>query len=125
MRHLAEHQHLLALKGLRRVNLLSRTAHIVSTAIYNHWKQDRATLRVLDLACGGGDVTLQVAQLLEQRGVVAEVHGWDRSPQPLSLPGSKRLQSAMQHLDSRWPMRWLTYLAMLLTLFTVRCFYIT
>ncbi len=82
---LAEHQHLLALKGLRRVNQLSRTAHIVSSAIYDHWKRDRAPLRVLDLACGGGDVTAQVAQRLKQRGVVAEVHGWDRSPTAIAF----------------------------------------
>ncbi len=77
---LAEQPHLLALRGLRRVNLLSRTAHIVSSAIYHHWKQDRQTLRVLDLACGGGDVTVQVAERLQRYGVAAEVHGWDRSP---------------------------------------------
>ncbi len=69
-----------ALRGLRRVNQFSRTASVVSSAIIDFSKTDKpATLKILDLACGGGDVTVQVATQLQQAGVIAEVHGWDRS----------------------------------------------
>ena len=78
--NLAEKDHHQALHGLRRVNQLSRTASVISGAIIRHCKKEKlASVRVLDLACGGGDVTVQVAKLLKQAGVRAEVHGWDCS----------------------------------------------
>lgn len=78
--NLAEKDHHQALHGLRRVNQLSRTAKIVSDAIIHYCKKEKlAFVRVLDLACGGGDVTVQVAKILNQAGVKAEVHGWDCS----------------------------------------------
>jgi 2-polyprenyl-3-methyl-5-hydroxy-6-metoxy-1,4-benzoquinol methylase len=78
--NLAEKDHHQALHGLRRVNQLSRTAKVVSRAIIQHCtKQKLAFVRVLDLACGGGDVTVQVAKQLRKAGLSAEVHGWDVS----------------------------------------------
>jgi 2-polyprenyl-3-methyl-5-hydroxy-6-metoxy-1,4-benzoquinol methylase len=38
-----------------------------------------ATVRVLDLACGGGDVMIRLAQLARRRGVALEAHGCDVS----------------------------------------------
>lgn len=74
----ARHTH--ALKGLRRVNRLSGTGTVVSRAILKH-ESSRACrpLRILDLACGGGDVTLAIARRLAALGIVAELEGWDRS----------------------------------------------
>jgi 2-polyprenyl-3-methyl-5-hydroxy-6-metoxy-1,4-benzoquinol methylase len=78
---LAAKEHHQALHGLRRVNQWSRTASVIAGAIAVHCQNQKlASLRVLDLACGGGDVTVQVARQLNQAGVGAEVHGWDRSP---------------------------------------------
>ena len=69
-----------ALRGLRRVNQLSRTAKVVATAIIDYWRVEKPSkLSILDLACGGGDVTVQVAMQLQQAGICAEMHGWDRS----------------------------------------------
>ena len=77
---LAEQDHHQALHGLRRVNQLSRTGSVIANAIIQHCKKEKlAFVRVLDLACGGGDVTTQVSKLLKQAGVLAEVHGWDCS----------------------------------------------
>ena len=77
---LAEKDHHQALHGLRRVNQLSRTASVIANAIIQHCKKEKlAFIRVLDLACGGGDVTVQVSKLLKQADVSAEVHGWDCS----------------------------------------------
>ncbi len=78
--NLAEKEHHQALHGLRRVNQLSRTAKVIARSIIQHCtNQKLAFVRVLDLACGGGDVTVQVARLLRQAGLSAEVHGWDVS----------------------------------------------
>jgi 2-polyprenyl-3-methyl-5-hydroxy-6-metoxy-1,4-benzoquinol methylase len=78
--NLAEKDHHRALHGLRRVNQLSRTANVITGAIIQHCKKEKlAIVRILDLACGGGDVTVQVSRLLKQAGVSAEVHGWDCS----------------------------------------------
>ena len=78
--NLAEKDHHRALHGLRRVNRLSRTARIIATAIIRHCNKERlGIIRVLDLACGGGDVTVQVSKLLKRANVTAEVHGWDCS----------------------------------------------
>ena len=70
-----------ALNGLRRVNQLSRTAHVISSAIVEYWKASGkpSSLKILDLACGGGDVTVHVAEQLRKSQVNAEVHGWDLS----------------------------------------------
>ncbi len=70
-----------ALNGLRRVNRFSRTARVISSAIIDHWRTEGQStrLRVLDLACGGGDVATQVAEHLRRARVDAEVHGWDLS----------------------------------------------
>jgi 2-polyprenyl-3-methyl-5-hydroxy-6-metoxy-1,4-benzoquinol methylase len=87
--------HVQALRGLERVNLFSGTASVIARAIVQHWRasagrqrpaeagHDRLAppqpLRILDLACGGGDVTLAVAQRLWAAGWEADVEGWDRS----------------------------------------------
>lgn len=86
---LAEQQHMLALKGLRRVNLFSRTAQVVVDAIFRNWNAAPANLRILDLACGGGDVTCEVAQRLAAHGVTAEVFGWDRSATAINFAGKQ------------------------------------
>lgn len=86
---LAEQQHMLALKGLRRVNLFSRTAQVVADAIFRNWKAAPTNLRILDLACGGGDVTCEVARRLTARGVTAEVIGWDRSATAITFAGKQ------------------------------------
>lgn len=75
----ARHKH--ALRGLRRVNRLSGTGRVISRAILRHEISSLGRpLRILDLACGGGDVTMAVARQLAARGVAAHVEGWDRSP---------------------------------------------
>lgn len=89
--NLAEKDHHQALKGLRRVNQFSRTARVVANAIIQHCKIEKlAFIRVLDLACGGGDVTVKVAELLKQAGLSAEVHGWDFSPTAIDFAHRQR-----------------------------------
>lgn len=88
-------RHRQALKGLERVNRLSRTATVISRAIRKHCDQEqKRPLRILDLGCGGGDVTLAVSQRLLAAGMPVAVEGWDRSDTAISYAArraSKRL----------------------------------
>ncbi len=78
---LPEKDHHQALRGLQRVNSLSRTASHVAAAIQRHFRHSAPqSLRILDIACGGGDVTLNVARQLRRAGMDASITGWDCSP---------------------------------------------
>lgn len=74
------HSH--ALKGLRAANALSR----VSQAIWRGLREELAapdwprSVKILDIAAGGGDVVIGLAKLGRRHGVEMEVHGCDISP---------------------------------------------
>lgn len=69
--------HRAALAGLARVNRLSRAGAYV-------WRQVEPVadsgIAVLDLACGGGDVTLDLWRRAQQAGCDLDVEGLDLSP---------------------------------------------
>jgi 2-polyprenyl-3-methyl-5-hydroxy-6-metoxy-1,4-benzoquinol methylase len=72
--------HRRALMGLRRINQVSRTAAQLWRPIAQLAKKtDARPLRVLDLACGGGDVLIACARRLRSLGLKVELHGVDRS----------------------------------------------
>ncbi len=71
-----DHRH--ALNGLKRVNLLSGTPQRIWDASQPIW-QSSSRIRILDLACGGGDVTLGLAKLAQRSGRDVEIIGWDKS----------------------------------------------
>lgn len=97
----SKHHH--ALQGLERVNRLSGTGALIAHAIKQHFDQrsvrkqpdkKQATgssqpLRILDLACGGGDVTFAVAQHLENAGLNISIEGWDRSATAIEYAASR------------------------------------
>ncbi len=64
-----------ALEGLSRLNFVSCSARLL-------WRTIRpmGDVRVLDVACGGGDVTVGLWRLARQRGVTLRIEGVDRSP---------------------------------------------
>jgi 2-polyprenyl-3-methyl-5-hydroxy-6-metoxy-1,4-benzoquinol methylase len=72
--------HEAALLALRRINLLSRTAAIVWPAIRRLAVQRDRPLRVLDVACGGGDVTLGIWRRAQRVSLPLEIVGLDMSP---------------------------------------------
>ncbi len=73
--------HVAALNGLRRINSISRSAAILWPSIAAAASDicPRA-LRVLDLACGGGDNAFEISRLSQLAGLNVEVHGCDVSP---------------------------------------------
>lgn len=75
---LEEDRHVLALMELARLNRLSRTARAFWTELRREPASSRP-LRVLDVACGGGDVALDLARLAGSAGRAVQVDGCDLS----------------------------------------------
>lgn len=78
-------QHVQALRALARVNRVSGVAARVWQDVLRLSLERRARgmeepLRILDVACGGGDILVDVARRARSAGVPLEVHGCDVSP---------------------------------------------
>lgn len=73
--------HAQALDGLARINAISRTAATLWPDIARLARTlgSRRPLRLLDVACGGGDVTVALARRARREGVALEVSGCDLS----------------------------------------------
>ena len=88
-------EHHAALRALARINMVSGTAsqlarHVVAVAQRHSPQADQQNqpLEVVDLACGGGDVTVAVARRLARLGVAARVTGVDMSERALAAARS-------------------------------------
>ena len=74
-------RHARALDALGRANAVSGTAASLWPFIRDTARSTVARpLRVLDLACGGGQVIVSLAGRAARHGIRAEWIGWDRSP---------------------------------------------
>ena len=80
-------EHARALAGLRRVNWWSRSAAIVCPALRSLATECSAArpLRLLDVACGGGDVTTAIARWARLAGLPIRVSGCDISLTALEI----------------------------------------
>jgi SAM-dependent methyltransferase len=72
-------RHVRALEALATVNLLSGTAGRVWREMLLLGLAPGRPLRILELACGGGDVAVALARRAERVGLPLEIHGCDRS----------------------------------------------
>ena len=73
-------RHARALRGLERINIWSRSASLVWSAIRPLALAHRSRpLRILDVASGGGDVAVGIARLASRAGVEVEIMGCDLS----------------------------------------------
>jgi len=77
--HLPEAPHRDALRALGRLNWWGRSAQILWRAIRPLASQ-RAPLRILDVATGGGDIPIALWRLARRDGVLLNLDGCDRSP---------------------------------------------
>jgi len=73
-------RHLHAQRALARVNRVSFAAARVWREVMRLAVARSGPVRVLDIACGGGDVLVTVARWARRRGVLIELHGCDVSP---------------------------------------------
>ena len=71
--------HLHALDALARVNRVSLTAVRAWREVERIARAGTAPVRVLDVACGGGDVLIDLARRARRRGVAVELLGCDAS----------------------------------------------
>lgn len=75
----ADHER--ALSGLGRVNRWSGTGGYLWRALHGLVeRRGLKRIRVLDLACGSGDVSLSLAKRAVHAGLPLTLHGWDKSP---------------------------------------------
>lgn len=98
---LGEAEHVRALGALARINTLSRTASQLADAVIRRAVAARlpptAPLRIVDVACGGGDVTVALARRLERR---AAARGWP-TPDVVGIDVSPRaVERATRHAAS-------------------------
>lgn len=78
--------HEAALRGLARLNRLSRTASNVWPHLLRLARAAPGRpLRVHDVATGGGDVSIRLAEWAKRAGVAVEISASDRSEQALEL----------------------------------------
>ena len=82
------HRH--ALAGLSRVNWWSRT----DAAIWNAVRELKTAapdtpLRILDIACGGGDVAIRLARRFQKSGRSVSIHGCDISETAIQVATEK------------------------------------
>ena len=72
--------HLHALDALGRVNRVSLTSARAWREVERIRRIEGEPVRVLDVACGGGDVLIDIARRARSRGVAVELLGCDLSP---------------------------------------------
>ncbi|MDP5118403.1 MAG: methyltransferase domain-containing protein, partial [Prochlorococcaceae cyanobacterium MAG_34] len=78
--------HQAALLGLGRINALTRSAACFFPDIRRLSKLNPARrLRLLDVACGGGDTVRSISRMAKREGIDLEVHGCDLSAEAVSL----------------------------------------
>jgi 2-polyprenyl-3-methyl-5-hydroxy-6-metoxy-1,4-benzoquinol methylase len=91
--------HVQALDGLKRINLVSRSAAILWPAIAELARDTaRPTLRVLDIACGGGDNAVALAQHAARAKLSVEVHGCDVSECAISQSRRRAVAAGLSGL---------------------------
>ena len=77
---LAESAHRSALKGLGHVNSLSRTQAILWRTVRSiSPRRGQEPLKILDIASGGGDLAIRLAQRFQRSGISVEFEGCDIS----------------------------------------------
>lgn len=78
--------HSQALQGLRRINALSGAVGSLFAPIRSLAQEHGGQpLRVLDVACGGGDNTTALAERARREGLAVQVDGCDLSPQAVAI----------------------------------------
>jgi len=90
-------RHVRALHALRRVNRISFAAARVWREVRRVQAALGRPVRVLDIACGGGDVLADVARRARRAGVAVELHGCDMSA--VAIAEARRLGAVEDALD--------------------------
>jgi 2-polyprenyl-3-methyl-5-hydroxy-6-metoxy-1,4-benzoquinol methylase len=82
--------HVLALRGLGRINRVSRSDAILWPSLAGLAAENRGgPIHVLDLACGGGDVVMALARRGARAGLDIRLEGCDLSPVAVAYASRK------------------------------------
>jgi 2-polyprenyl-3-methyl-5-hydroxy-6-metoxy-1,4-benzoquinol methylase len=93
-------EHARALAGLRRINRVSRSAAMYWPEVRRFAKdKSDGALRVLDLACGGGDVPIALARRARRSRLDLSIEGCDRSLEATQIA---REQALLQNAPVRF-----------------------
>jgi 2-polyprenyl-3-methyl-5-hydroxy-6-metoxy-1,4-benzoquinol methylase len=97
-------EHIRALDGLGRINLVSRSVAPIWQCVERAARQLAGRpLRVLDLACGGGHVGIALARRARRSGRRVHLHGCDVSPVALTyarrLAETHHVEASFETLD--------------------------
>ncbi len=88
--------HSQALQGLRRINAFSGAVGSLFAPIRSLAREHGGQpLRVLDLACGGGDNTTALAERARREGLDVQIDGCDLSPQAVAIATRSAEQRAL------------------------------
>ena len=83
---LPEREHLRALKGLQRINAISRTAEaFFRQLLLMLGSESDCPTRILDVACGDGDNAVRLARLARRHGLDWRVDGCDVSERAVAF----------------------------------------
>ena len=83
-----------ALKGLARLNYFSRSADILWPRIFSlAQQQGKETLRILDIACGAGDVPLALCRKVESANLQVVIDGCDCNEHMVQFARNRALAS--------------------------------
>jgi 2-polyprenyl-3-methyl-5-hydroxy-6-metoxy-1,4-benzoquinol methylase len=74
-----------ALQGLRRLNTLSFAHPLLWRVVREEARAAQRPIRVLDLACAGGDFVLDAAARAAKQGILLDLHGCDINPASIDL----------------------------------------
>ena len=97
---LAPSLHRQALRGLARLNAVSGIARTVAREILGFaTEHSRSSISWLDVACGGGDILVQVAQRLRQSGLDVRCSGCDIHPTAIATSLDRARRHRFDNID--------------------------
>ncbi|WP_437226201.1 methyltransferase domain-containing protein [Planctomicrobium sp. SH661] len=92
--------HIQALTGIGRVNRISGIDSLLWRSLLKFRSPgETRPLRVLDLACGGGDVSIRLARRARQAGIPMEIEGADISQTAVDFARSQAEQFQLDNLQ--------------------------
>lgn len=92
--------HRQALAGLRRVNSISRTTAVFENAIIGSGVFEQSgsePVRILDIACGGGDLVIQLSQRFRKQNRSVEIEGCDISSTAIDFATHQARDAGCKH----------------------------
>ncbi len=85
-----------SLRGLRRVNWVTQSARTLWADVREAARAEGdRPLRVLDVACGGGDVALDLVRKAQRAGVDLDVHGCDIRPAAVDYARAQAVEAGL------------------------------